>query len=186
MKMLHKIVFMVVLLLMEAIIMLYLVPKANEDEINMRLGVVVDLALALLISLAILIKENRGERKSVVRLFLICVIPYLQVGYTSAFYEWRVVCLTLPIFQIVFGYAIFKQSHNITSLLVCCSNLLFSTIWANQMWGFLWFKNISNDFETVAIASLYAISGALIVLVISSIMIMKFCSKIPASHEVER
>lgn len=116
MKMLHKIVFMVVLLLMEAIIMLYIVPKANEDEINMRIWIVVDLALALLISLAILIKENRGERKSVVRLFLICVIPYLQVGYTSAFYEWSAVCLTLPIFQILFGYAIFKLYHNITTL----------------------------------------------------------------------
>lgn len=186
MKMLHKIAVLVVLLLMEAIIMLYLVPKANEDEINMRIWVVVDLALALLISLAILIKENRGERKSVVRLFLICVIPYLQVGYTSAFYEWSAVCLTLPIFQIVFGYAIFKQSHNITSLLVCCSNFLFSTIWANQMRGFLWFKNISNDLETVAIASLYAISGALIVLAISSIMIMKFSPKLFASDETDR
>lgn len=51
MKMLHKIAVLVVLLLMEAIIMLYLVPKANEDEINMRIWVVVDLALALLISL---------------------------------------------------------------------------------------------------------------------------------------
>lgn len=186
MKMLHKIVFMVVLLLMEAIIMLYIVPKANEDEINMRIWIVVDLALALLISLAILIKENRGERKSVVRLFLICVIPYLQVGYTSAFYEWSAVCLTLPIFQILFGYAIFKLYHNVTSLLVCCSNLLFSTIWANQMWGFLWFKNISHDLETVAIASLYAITGALIVLAISSIMIMKFSPKLLASDETDR
>ncbi len=186
MKMLHKIAVLVLLLLMEAIIMLYLVPKAKEDEINMRIWVVVDLVLALLISLAILIKENRGERKSVVRLFLICVIPYLQVGYTSAFYEWSAVCLTLPIFQIIFGYAILKQFHNITSLLVCCSNLLFSTIWANQMWGFLWFKNISNDLETVAIASLYAISGALIVLAISSIMIMKFSPKLLASDETDR
>ena len=138
MKMLHKIAVLVVLLLMEAIIMLYLVPKANEDEINMRIRVVGDFVLAL------------------------------------------------PIFQIVFGYAIFKQSHNITSLLVCCSNLLFATIWANQMWGFLWFKNISNDLETVAIASLYAISGALIVLAISSIMIMKFSPKLFASDETDR
>lgn len=92
MKMLHKIAVLVVLLLMEAIIMLYLVPKPNEDEINMRIWVVVDLALALLISLAILIKENRGERKSVVRLFLICVIPYLQVGYTSALARYALHC----------------------------------------------------------------------------------------------
>ena len=169
---------MVGLLLIEAIIMLYIVPKANEDEINMRIWVVVDLALALLISLAVLIKENRGERKSVVRMFLTCVIPYLQVGYTSAFYEWSVVCLTLPIFQIVFGYAIFKQSHNITSLLVCCSNLLFSTIWANQMCGFLWFNNKSSDLETMAVASLYAVTGALFVLVISSIIIVKSYPKL--------
>ena len=64
----------------------YAVPKANEDEISMRIRVFIDLALALLISLAILIKGNRGKRKSVVRLFVICVIPYLQIGYTSAFY----------------------------------------------------------------------------------------------------
>lgn len=57
MKMLHKIAVLVVLLLMEAIIMLYIVPKANEDEINMRIWIVIDLALALLISLAILIKR---------------------------------------------------------------------------------------------------------------------------------
>ncbi|MBO5296515.1 MAG: hypothetical protein J6B03_02850 [Candidatus Homeothermus sp.] len=182
----QKIVFMAGLLLIEAIIMLYIVPKTNEDEINMQVRVVVDLALAMLISLALLIRENRGERKSVVRLFLICVATYIQIGYTSAFYEWSGVCLTLPIFQIVFGYAIFKLSHNITSLLVCCSNLLFSTIWANQTWGFLWFKNISNDLETVAIASLYAISGALIVLAISSIMIMKFSPKLLTSDETER
>lgn len=185
MKMLHKIVFMVVLLLMEAIIMLYIIPKVNEDEINMRIWIVVDLALALLISLAILIKENRGERKSVVRLFLICVIPYLQVGYTSAFYEWSAVCLTLPIFQILFGYAIFKLYHNITSLLVCCSNLLFSTIWANQMFGFLWFNNKSGDLETMAVTSLYAVTGALFALVISSIIIAKFIPKKLASNETD-
>ena len=179
MKMLHKIAVLVVLLLMEAIIMLYIVPKANEDEINMRIWIVVDLALALLISLAILIKENRGERKSVVRLFLICVIPYLQVGYTSAFYEWSAVCLTLPIFQIVFGYAIFKLYHNITSLLVCCSNLMFSAIWANQYQGFLWFHNKSSDLETMAVASLGALGGAVIVFTLSAIMIMKFNSKTP-------
>ena len=125
MKLWQKIVFMVGLLLIEATIMFYIVPKANEDEINMRILLVIDLSLALLISLAILIKENRGKRTSVVRLLLICVATYLQIGYTSAFYEWSAVCLTLPIFQIVFGYAIFKLSHNITSLLVCCSNLLF-------------------------------------------------------------
>lgn len=177
----QKIVLMIGLLLMEAIIMLYLVPKANEDEINMRIWIVVDLALALLISLAILIKENRGERKSVVRLFLICVIPYLQVGYTSAFYEWFAVCFTLPIFQTIFGYAILKLSSNITSLLVCCSNLLFSTIWANQMFGFLWFNNRSSDLETMAVASLYAVTGALFILVISSIIIAKFIPKKLAS-----
>ena len=48
-----KIVFIIVgLLLMEAMIMLYAVPKANEDEISMRIRVFIDLALALLISLA--------------------------------------------------------------------------------------------------------------------------------------
>lgn len=160
MKTRKEIVVVVLLLLIEAIIMLYIVPKANEDEINMRFWVAVELALYMLISLAILIKENRGERKSVVRLFLICVATYLQIGYTSAFCEWSAVCFTLPILQIGFGYAIFKLSSNITSLLVCCSNLLFSTIWANQMFGFLWFNNRSSDLETMAIASSYALTGA--------------------------
>lgn len=173
---------MVGLLLMEAIMMLYIVPKANEDEINMQFYVVVDLALALLISLAILIKENRGERKSVVRLFLICVATYLQIGYTSTFYQWSAVCLTLPILQIVFGYAIFKLSRNIVSLLVCCSNLLFSTIWANQMFGFLWFNNKSDDLESMAVASLYAVTGVLFVLAISSIIIANFIPKKPCKR----
>lgn len=179
MKQWKKIAFMVGLLLIEAIIMLYAVPKPNEDEINMRIWIVVDLVLALLISLAILIKENRDERKSVIRLFLICVATYLQIGYTSAFYEWSAVCLTLPILQSVLGYAISKQSHKMASLLVGCSNLMFSTIWASQMWGFRWFNNISNDLETMAAASLYAVAGALFVLVISSIMIMNFTQKNP-------
>ena len=173
----QKIVFMVGLLLIEVIIMLYIVPKANEDEFNMQVRVVFDLAFAMLISLALLIRENRGERKSVVRLFLICVATYIQIGYTSAFYEWSAVCYTLPIFQTIFGYAILKLSSNITSLLVCCSNLLFSTIWANQMFGFLWFNNRTSDLETMAVASLYAVTGVLFVLVISSIIITKFIHK---------
>ncbi len=186
MKQWKSIGIMVGLLLIEAIIMLYIIPKANEDEINMRFWVVVDLALALLISLAVLIKENIGERKSVISLFLICVATYLQMAYISVFYGWRAVCFTLPILQIVFGYAIFKLSANIASLLVCCSNLLFSTIWANQMFGFLWFNNKSNDFETMAVASLYAVTGALFVLVISSIIIVKFSPKLLTCDETDR
>lgn len=158
--------------------MLYIVPKANEDEINIRIWLVIDLSLAMLISLAILIRENRGEHKSIVRLFLICVATYLQIGYTSAFYEWFAVCFTLPIFQIILGYAIFKLSHDMASLLVCCSNLLFSTIWANQMFGFLWFNNKSCDLETMAVASLYAATGALFVLVIASIIRVKINPKL--------
>lgn len=166
--------------------MLYAVPKANADEIDIQIWLVFDLSLALLISLAILIKENRSNRKSIVQLFLICVATYIQEVYSSEFYKWSAVCLTLPIFQIIFGYAIFKQSPNITSLLVCSSNLLFSTIWANQMFGFKWFNNISCDITTVAVASLYAIAGAWLVLVISSIMIMKFTPKIQEYNDAAR
>lgn len=174
----QKIVIIIGLLSVEAIIMLYTVPKANTDEINMQLWLVIDLSLALLVSLAVLIKENRGKRRSIVQLFLICAATYSQVVYCSLFYEWGVaVCLTLPILQIIFGYAIFKLSHNITSLLVCCSNLIFSTIWANQMSGFLWFHNKSADFETMAVAYMCAVAGALLVLAVSSIMIIKFYSE---------
>lgn len=38
------------------------------------------------------------------------------------------------------------------------------------MFGFLWFNNISSDLETVAVASLYAVVGSFLVLVISSII----------------
>lgn len=65
---------MIGLLLIEAIIMLYAVPKANEDEINMQMWLVIGLFFFLLISLAILIKENRGKRKSIAQLFLIVSI----------------------------------------------------------------------------------------------------------------
>lgn len=175
------------LFLIEAIIMLYAVPKANEDEISMQDRLLFDLSLALLISLAILIRENRGERKSIAKLLLVCVATYLQIVYSSAFYEWGGgICLILPILQIIFGYTIFKLSHNVVSLFVGCSNLLFSTIWANQMCGFLWYNNRSNDPETVAIASLYAVAGTLLVLVFSSIMIVKFNSKILESNETDR
>lgn len=146
-----------------------------------------DLSLALLISLAILIRENRGERKSIAKLLLVCVATYLQIVYSSAFYEWGGgICLILPILQIIFGYTIFKLSHNVVSLFVGCSNLLFSTIWANQMFGILWFHNRSSDLETMAVASLYAGVGALLVVVISSIMIMKFNPKDLKSYETDR
>ena len=52
------------------------------------------------------------------------------------------------------------------------------------MRGFLWFNNISNDLETVGVASLHAIIGALIVLAISSIMIMLF--ELLTSNETDR
>ena len=92
------------LFLIEAIIMLYAVPKANEDEISMQDRLLFDLSLALLISLAILIRENRGERKSIAKLLLVCVATYLQIVYSSAFYEWGGgICLILPILQIIFG-----------------------------------------------------------------------------------
>ena len=74
---------MIGLLLIEAIIMLYAVPKANEDEINMQMWLVIGLFFFLLISLAILIKENRGKRKSIAQLFLICAATYLQIVYCS-------------------------------------------------------------------------------------------------------
>ena len=70
---------MIGLLLIEAIIMLYAVPKANEDEINMQMWLVIGLFFFLLISLAILIKENRGKRKSIAQLFLICAATYCIV-----------------------------------------------------------------------------------------------------------
>ena len=76
---------MIGLLLIEAIIMLYAVPKANEDEINMQMWLVIGLFFFLLISLAILIKENRGKRKSIAQLFLICAATYLQIVYCSIF-----------------------------------------------------------------------------------------------------
>lgn len=46
---------------------------------------------------------------------------------------------------------------------------MFSAIWANQYQGFSWIHNKSSDLETMAVASLGALGGA--------IMIMKFNSK---------
>lgn len=56
---------------------------------------------------------------------------------------------------------------------------MFSTIWANQMVGFLWFHHKSNDLETVGVASACALVGAVIVFTISTIMIMKLNPKAP-------
>ncbi|WP_278717512.1 hypothetical protein [Bacteroides caecimuris] len=54
----QQIIGVVGLLLIEVMIMLYAVPKANANEIDTRVWLVIELSLALLISLAILIKEN--------------------------------------------------------------------------------------------------------------------------------
>ena len=87
--------------------------------------------------------------------------------------------MTLPIFQLILGYAIFRYSNDIVSLFIGCSNLMFSTIWANQYQGFLWFRNKSGDLETMAVASLCAVIGAVIVFTVSAIMIMKYNPKTP-------
>ena len=87
--------------------------------------------------------------------------------------------MALPIFQLILGYAIFRYSNDIVSLFIGCSNLMFSTIWANQYQGFLWFRNKSGDLETMAVASLCAVIGAVIVFTVSAIMIMKYNPKTP-------
>ena len=162
------------LLLIEAMIMFWVVPKANADEIEMPISLTISLSLALMISLAILIKWNQGNRKTVIPIFIVCVATYLQILYCSVFYDWGAyVCMTLPIFQLVLGYAVFRYSTDIVSLFIGCSNLMFSAIWANQYQGFLWFNNKSSDLETIAVASLCAFGGAVIVFAISAIMIMK-------------
>lgn len=56
---------------------------------------------------------------------------------------------------------------------------MFSAIWANHYQGFLWFHNKSSDLKTMAVASLGALGGAVIVFTLSAIMIMKFNPKIP-------
>lgn len=168
------------LLFIEAIIMFWSVPKANADDIDVQLWLIIYISLALIISLAVLKKNNQGNRKSIIPIFIVCVATYLQILYCSVFYDWGIlVSLTLPIFQIMFGYAIFRYSNDIVSLFIGCSNLMFSAILANQYQGFLWFHNKSSDLETMAVASLGALGGAVIVFMLSAIMIMKFNSKTP-------
>ncbi|WP_290046382.1 hypothetical protein, partial [uncultured Muribaculum sp.] len=60
------------LLLIEAMIMFWIVPKANADEIEMPITLVIGTLLALMISLAVLIKWNQGNRKTVIPVFVIC------------------------------------------------------------------------------------------------------------------
>lgn len=168
------------LLFIEAMIMFWIVPKANADVIDVQVWLIIDISLALIISLAVLKKNNQGNRKTIIPIIVVCVATYLQILYCSVFYDWGAyVCMTLPIFQLILGSAIFRYSNDIVSLFIGCSNLMFSAIWANQYQGFLWFHNKSNDLETMAVASLGALVGAVIVFTISAIMIMKFNPKIP-------
>lgn len=44
------------LLFIEAIIMFWTVPKANADDIDVQLWLIIDISLALIISLAVIIK----------------------------------------------------------------------------------------------------------------------------------
>lgn len=67
------------LLFIEAIIMFWIVPKANADDIDMQLWLIIDISLALIISLAVLIKNNQGNRKSIIPIFIVCVATYLQI-----------------------------------------------------------------------------------------------------------
>lgn len=130
------------LLFIETIIMFWIVPKANADEFEMPIILVIGILLALMISLAVLIKWDQGNRHTVIPIIIVCVATYLQILYCSVFYAWGAyVCWTLPIFQLILGYAIFRYSNDIVSLFIGCSNLMFSAIWANQYQGFLWFHN---------------------------------------------
>lgn len=168
------------LLFIEAIIMFWIVPKANADEFEMPIILVIGILLALMISLVVLIKWDQGNRHTVIPIIIVCVATYLQILYCSVFYAWGAyICWTLPIFQLILGYAIFRYSGDIVSLFIGCSNLMFSAIWANQYQGFLWFHNKSSDLETMAVASLGALVGSVIVFTLSAIMIMKFNSKTP-------
>lgn len=168
------------LLFIEAIIMFWIVPKANADEFEMPIILVIGILLALMISLVVLIKWDQGNRHTVIPIIIVCVATYLQILYCSVFYAWGAyVCWTLPIFQLILGYAIFRYSSDIVSLFIGCSNLMFSAIWANQYQGFLWFHNKSSNLETMAVASLGALVGSVIVFTLSAIMIMKFNSKTP-------
>lgn len=63
--------YMVGLFLIEAIIMLYAVPKANADEINMKISLVIALFLAILVSLALLVKGNQGNYKAIIPIFIV-------------------------------------------------------------------------------------------------------------------
>ena len=93
------------LFLLEAIIMFCIVPKANADEISVQVELVLGLSLALMISMAILVKHNRGRRKTILPIFIVCAATYLQISYCSLFYECGVViCVTLPVFQLIFGF----------------------------------------------------------------------------------
>ena len=73
------------LLLIEAIIMLYAVPKANADEISMKISLVIALFLAILVSLALLVKGNQGNYKAITPIFIVCVATYIQILYCAAF-----------------------------------------------------------------------------------------------------
>lgn len=104
--------YMVGLLLIEAIIMLNAVPKANADEISMKISLGIALFLAILVSLALLVKGNQGNYKAIIPIFIVCVATYIQILYCAAFYSWGAsVCMTLPIFQLILGYAIFRYSN---------------------------------------------------------------------------
>ncbi|MDE6533980.1 MAG: hypothetical protein K2M27_10685, partial [Muribaculaceae bacterium] len=64
-------IFMIGLLLIEAIIMLYIVPKANADEISMKIPLGIALFLVILVSLALLVKGNQGNYKAIIPIFIV-------------------------------------------------------------------------------------------------------------------
>ena len=69
---------MVGLLLIEAIIMLNAVPKANADEISMKISLGIALFLAILVSLALLVKGK--STYSSLRIFKFCIVQHSIVG----------------------------------------------------------------------------------------------------------
>lgn len=121
--------------------------------------------------------------KAVAKTIFISLSTYLQILVGFFLYQYGLIyCLLLLVMQILLGLAIMKSALNYKSIVVISSNLLASTIWANRIYGFMYYSNISSDLETIGVSSLITAIGA----VMASVITIFCISSYKQSDETDR
>lgn len=114
-------------------------PPADYREWAVRLGAVLFSLAALFGSVTLLIFLNRKNPPAIFRSSTLCILSYSQIIYCGLMYRHGTVSdLSLPLFQGICGFLIWKYETTLKNKLIALSNLLYSSLWAISLGGHLY------------------------------------------------